>query len=162
MMKKVFILVLVCACALAFGCSKGSKKPADLPDLYPTTITVTYEDGEPVPGATVALRLVQQSGGRVWNCTGMTDEQGKVVMKTDGNWSGVPAGDYQGIVTKEVSETGEPTEVGGSAKVESITRYVNMRYGDPNTSGLTAQIKSGTNEIEFKVGEKIEEDVPVL
>jgi|BioPla2DNA2_1021312.scaffolds.fasta_scaffold21451_2 hypothetical protein len=161
-MKQTLILVLACACALTLGCNKGPKKPADLPDLYPTTITVTYDDGEPVPDATVVLRLAQQGGGRSWNCAGTTDAQGKVEMMTDGNWKGVPAGDYQGMVTKEVSEAEEPTEVGGSIKVKSITRYVKTVYGDPNASGLTAQIKSGTNEIQFKVGEKIEEDVQVL
>jgi hypothetical protein len=161
-MKQTLVLILACACALTLGCNKGPKKPADLPDLCPTTITVTYDDGEAVPEATVVLRLAQQGGGRSWNCVGTTDAQGKAVMMTDGNWTGVPAGDYQGMVTKEVSETEEPTEVGGSVQVKSITRYVEMRYGDPHDSGLTAQIKSGTNEIEFKVGKKIEEDVQVL
>lgn len=153
--------MLSCATIFAIGCGGGIKKPADLPKLEPTTITVTYDDGEPVPEATVVLRLAQQSGGRTWNVVGQTDATGKAVMKTDGNWDGVPAGDYEGMVTKEVSVVEESKEVGGGITVKSVTRYVNIRFSDPHDSGLKATIQPGKNEIEFKVGEKIEEDVKI-
>ena len=161
-MKRVLTLALVCVCALALGCQKGPKKPSDLPALQPTTITVTYDDGSPVDEATVVLRLAQPTGGRTWNVVGVTDATGKAVMKTDGNWDGVPAGDYQGMVTKEVSDIEEPTEVGGSITVKSVTRYVDIKYSDPHDSGLTASVQSGTNEFKFVVGQKIEEDVKML
>ena len=157
-----FVAAILCLCAIVCGCSKGPKKPADLPKLNPTTATVTYDDGTPVDGATVAL-LASQTGGRTWNLTGVTDAAGQVTFKTDGNWDGAPAGEYRVIVTKEVSEVEEPTEVGGSVTTKSITRMVDQKYNLPNTSGLTATIKDGeTNALEFKVGEKIEEDVKVL
>ncbi len=161
-MKKALSIMLAVALVAMVGCSKGPKKPADLPALNPTTITVTYDDGEAVADATVVLRLAQQGGGRTWNVVGQTDAKGVAVMKTDGNWDGVPAGDYQGMVTKEVSDIENPTEQGGSATVKSVTRYVATRYNDPHNSGLTATIQSGSNNIEFKVGEKIEEDVKML
>lgn len=152
--------MLACALVASIGCSKGIKKPADLPNLNPTKITVTYEDGEPVPDATVVLRLAQQGGGRTWNVVGQTDAQGLAIMKTDGNWEGVPAGDYQGMVTKEVSEIEEPTEKGGSITVKSVTRFVELRFSDPHNSGLTIKVEDGKdNAAEFKVGKKIEEAV---
>ena len=114
-MKKYLVLSLVCVCAVALGCSKGPKKPADLPALNPTVVTVTYDDGEPVADAQVVLRNPSSTGGRVWNVTGKTDATGKATMMTDGNWPGVPAGDYQGMVIKEISDVEEPTTVGGSA-----------------------------------------------
>ena len=161
-MKRFLLLAFVCVCAVALGCSKGPKKPADLPALNPTTITVTYDDGEAVTDAQVVLRLAQSNGGRVWNVTGVTDATGKATMMTDGNWEGVPAGDYEGMVTKEVSEFEEPETPGGSATLKSVTRLVKTQYNNPHDSGLTATIQSGSNQIEFKVGEKIEESVKLL
>ena len=163
-MKRKFasIAAILCLCAIICGCSKGPKKPSDLPKLNPTTVTVTYDDGTPVENATVAL-LSSETGGRTWNLTGPTDASGKLVLKTDGNWDGAPAGSYRVIVTKEISEMEEPTEVGGSVSIKGITRYVDQKYSNPNTSGLTATIEDGKeNNLEFKVGEKIEESVKAL
>lgn len=163
-MKRHFasVVAILCLCAVVCGCSKGPKKPADLPKLNPTTVTVTYDDGSPVDGATVAF-LASQTGGRTWNLTGVTDAAGKLVLMTDGNWEGAPAGDYRVIVTKEVTEMSEPTEPGGSVTTKSSTRFVDQKYNLPTTSGLTAKIEEGkANSFEFKVGEKLEEDVKVL
>lgn len=157
-----YVAAVLCLCAIVCGCSKGPKKPADLPKLNPTTVTVTYDDGTPVDGATVAF-LASQTGGRTWNLTAVTDAAGKITLKTDGNWDGAPAGEYRVIVTKEVAEVEEPTEAGGSITTKSITRFVDQKYNLPTTSGLTATIEDGkTNTFEFKVGEKIEENVKAL
>lgn len=161
-MKKALSLLLAAALVAMVGCSKGPKKPADLPELNPTKIPVVYEGEEPVEGATVVLRLAQQSGGRTWNCVGTTNAQGVAEMMTDGNWSGVPAGEYQGMVTKEVSEVEIPKEQGASAVVKSVTNYVDKRFSDPHDSGLTATVQAGNNEFKFVVGEKFEEGVETL
>ncbi|MGI6402112.1 MAG: carboxypeptidase-like regulatory domain-containing protein [Thermoguttaceae bacterium] len=158
---KLYSLVAILSlCAIVCGCNKGPKKPADLPTLYPTTAVVTYDNGTPVAGATVTL-LAEQSGGRHWNLTGVTDASGSFTFKTDGNWDGAPAGTYNVIVVKEISDVEDPTEVGGSVTVKGITRYVDQKYGNPRTSGITVEVTEGTNNLEIKVGEEIEEDVPV-
>lgn len=105
--------------------------------------------------------LSQTTGGRTWNLTGVTDATGKLVLRTDGNWDGAPAGSYDAIVSKEIGVSDAPTEKGGSEKLKSITRYVDEKYNNPKTSGLTVEIKEGDNQIELKVGEKVEQDVPV-
>jgi len=161
-MNRILTIVALCVSIAVVGCSKGPKKPKDLPKLNPTTVTVTYDDGTPVDNATVVLRLAQSTGGRTWNVAGTTDATGKVALKTDGNWDGIPAGEYEGMVTKEVSDVEEAKEVGGSITVKSITRFVALKYADPHDSGLKASITEGDNQIEFKVGEKIEEDVKVM
>ena len=125
------VAAILCLCAIVCGCSKGPKKPSDLPKLYPATVTVTYDDGSPVEGATVAL-LSQTTGGS-----------------------------YNAIVTKEIGVSDAPTEKGGSETLKSITRYVDEKYNNPKTSGLTVEIKEGDNQIELKVGEKVEQDVKV-
>lgn len=163
-MKYRFALLVAICClgAAVVGCSKGPKKPDDLPSLNPTTITVTYDDGTPVDGATVALLPVEKQAGRAWNLTGKTDANGTVTLKTDGNWDGAPSGVYNVIVTKEVSEVEEPTEKGGSSRAKSVTRLVDQKYANPKTSGLTVEIQAGTNDLEVKVGEKVSEDVETV
>ncbi len=158
--KQFFALALACVCAVAVGCSKGPKKPADLPPLYPATITVVYDDGTPVDQATVALRPAG-GGNAQWNVTGVTHAQGKLVCKTNGNWDGAPAGSYEAMVTKEIIVSEDSTEPGASPTIKSRTRYVDLRYANPKTSGLTAEVKEGDNQIELKVGEKIEEEIEV-
>ncbi len=155
------VLALAVVLATVVGCSKGPKKPADLPKLYPATVKVVYDDGTPVAEAMVTL--VKADGtSSPWNLTGVTDAQGVLVMKTHGNWDGAPAGDYQGMVTKEISEKEAPTEAGGSVKIKGITNYVDKMYGDPVKSGLVAKVVEGENNFEFKVGEQITEDVEVV
>ncbi len=162
-MNKILTIATLCVCIIVVGCSKGPKKPKDLPKLNPTTITVLYDDGTPVDGATVALRLAQSTGGRTWNVLGKTDATGKAALQTDAHWDGVPAGEYEGMVTKEVADVEKAKEPGGSDTVKGVTRFVAVKYSNPHDSGLKASITDGgKNEIEFKVGEKIEEDVKVM
>ena len=161
-MQKTMLVALACVCAIAFGCSKGPKKPADLPELNPTTITVTYDDGEPIEGAQVVLRLAKSTGGRVWNVVGTTDASGVATMMTDGNWEGVPAGDYQAMVSKDVSVFEEATTPGGSPTLKSSTRYIDARFNDPRMSGLVAAVQSGSNAFTFQVGEKTESAIETL
>ncbi len=161
-MKKLkTILALAVLLATVVGCSKGPKKPDDLPKLYPATVKVVYDDGTPVAEATVTL-VTADGKSSPWNLTGITDAKGVLVLKTNGNWDGTPAGDYQGMVVKEISEQEEPTEVGGSVKLTGIVNYVDKKFGDPVKSGLTAKVVEGENNFEFKVGEAIEEEVEVL
>lgn len=155
---KSFSFVALLAVATLAGCSKGPQKPADLPNLNPTTIVVKYDDGTPVADATVVLRLAQATGGRTWNLTGVTDATGSLELMIDGNWAGAPAGEYQAAVTKEVPITEESGEAGAEPKLLGVTREVATVYNNPNTSGLTAVIEEGkTNVIELNVGEKVEE-----
>ena len=162
-MNKILTIFALCVCIVVAGCSKGPKKPKDLPKLNPTTITVLYDDGTPVEGATVVLRLAQSTGGRTWNVVGQSDATGKAVLKTDANWEGVPAGEYEGMVTKEVADVEKAKELGGSDVVKSITRFVAVKYSNPHDSGLKASVTDGgENAFEFKVGEKIEENVDVM
>ena len=160
--KSISLVAFLCLSSLV-GCSKGPKKPADLPKLNPTTIVVKYDDGTPVADATVMLRLAQSTGARTWNLTCVTDVTGSLELMTDGNWLGAPAGEYQAAVTKEVPITEPSDEPGAAEKLLGVTREVATVYNNPNTSGLTAVIKDGeTNVIELNVGEKVEEEGAVL
>lgn len=159
--KQFFSLALACVCAVAVGCSKGPKKPADLPALNPTTVTVVYDDGTPVDGATVIL-LPADGTNPKWNLAGVTDAQGKLVLKTNGNWDGAPTGSYAATVSKIVTIESDEVNADGSREVISDTRYVDEKYNSIQTSGLTAEIKDGDNKIELKVGEKVETAVQTI
>ena len=148
----IFMFALALAFVATLGCGKN-KKPADLPPLNPTTVTVTYDDGTPVDEATVALIQSTKSGGRTWNLVGVTDATGSLIVKTDGTWDGAPEGEYNVMVTKEILESSDDGETPGKVKI-----YVDPKYGSASTSGLKATIVKGENNIELKVGEKMEKE----
>ena len=161
-MKNVkYLAILLCAAAVLVGCSKGPKKPANLPKLFPATVTVTYDDGTPIDQATVAFRK-PGGGSSEWNVTGRTGADGKLVLMTNGNWEGAPAGEYEVMIEKQISELVEPTEKGASVTVASTTNYIDKKYANPRTSGLTATITEGTNELTFKVGAPLNDAVQML
>ncbi|MBR4976222.1 MAG: hypothetical protein IKY61_04140, partial [Thermoguttaceae bacterium] len=115
----------------------------------------------PVDGATVIL-LPADGTNPKWNLAGVTDAQGKLVLKTNGNWDGAPAGSYAATVSKIVTIESDEVNADGSREVISDTRYVDEKYNSIQTSGLTAEIKDGDNKIELKVGEKVETAVQTI
>lgn len=88
------VLIMVLVALPVAGCG-SSDRPADLPELHPTTVKVTL-DGEPLDGATVTL--APQSSK--WSATGTTDEQGVATMLTNGRYEGVVEGEYKVGVNK--------------------------------------------------------------
>ena len=161
-MNKLLTLLVASLTIVAIGCQNGPKKPDDLPNLYPVTIKVVYDDGSPVADAQVALRNPNSGGGRTWNLAGVTDATGTLVLKTDGNWPGAPAGTYQAMVTKEVPGEAEGDPDSSDYGAKTGTRYVDLKYGDPTTSGLSVEVKEGENNVELNVGEKKEETFKML
>lgn len=99
----VMSILVGCLWLASAGCDQGPEKPADLPELVPVTITVTY-NGEPVEGANV---LLAPTSGK-FSAAGITDAGGKAVMKTDAKYEGVPAGEYQATVAKREKLDWEP------------------------------------------------------
>jgi len=74
----------------------------DLPPLFPVEITITQEK-TPLSGATVALEVIGETSGTLYFPAGITDENGKAVIKTYG-FDGAPAGNYKVTVRKTVVE----------------------------------------------------------
>jgi len=84
------------------GCDASGKRPADMPKLYPTTITITQADA-PLADAMVNMRLADGSQSK-WYSGGATDVNGVVTILTQGGSPGAPAGKYKVLVTKVTSE----------------------------------------------------------
>lgn len=121
------------------GCGDGR------PSLVQPTGTVTL-DGEPVEGAIVSfLPVAEESDSYQRPSSGITDASGKFTLMTYAKGDGLPEGQYAvGIQKREV--VGElPPNYNDETPEAFNVRYrlvIPRKYGDPKTSGLTAEVSS--------------------
>ena len=136
------------------GC--GDSRPEGMPELYPTTVTITQE-GEPLADATVSLYPENSELAR-WPVGGKTDENGEAVMTTFAKYPGAPAGTFKVAVNKTVTE-GDPVpeHPGRDATPEEIAAYdramktgsfeayrvVAEEYRTAGTTPLTVEVEAG-------------------
>jgi hypothetical protein len=121
-----------------------------LRDLVPVVAVVKFK-GEPVPDAKV---LFSPESGK-YSAAGVTDKQGRAVMKTEGTFEGVPAGSYKVAIAKvapaesagQTSESAEnPEDYEKQFMETSTTRAATVqsalptKYASFETSGLTATV----------------------
>ncbi|MDR0337760.1 MAG: carboxypeptidase-like regulatory domain-containing protein [Planctomycetaceae bacterium] len=95
-MRNIFVI----AALIVVGCST-SDKPTDLPSLYPCTVTIT-QNNSPLAEAMVEFVPVDSSNAK-YRAASITDENGKVSMKTYG-FPGVPIGKYKVVVSKNIQD----------------------------------------------------------
>ncbi|MDO5308667.1 MAG: hypothetical protein Q4G03_04140 [Planctomycetia bacterium] len=158
----LLLIALMCV-----GCGKA-KKPAGMPDLFPTTITVTL-DGKGLEDATVTLIPGEKSS---YIPSGVTDKSGKVEIKTSGQFKGAPAGDYKIIVSApeqiDYGEAGPPPtdpdaleKWNRSVDPTKFKRFspIEVKYTDPSQTPLTITIASGKNEQTFDLGAAVSDEV---
>jgi len=119
----VSLCIVFCAwCVVFTGCGGDSSRPADLPKLYPVTITVTSE-GKPLEGAVVELVAVPPLK---YQAITPTNAEGKAVMRTYG-YDGVPEGKFSVVITRDIDddfvyvENSDGTQgIGGSTRYRTI------------------------------------------
>jgi hypothetical protein len=144
------VLLLVVPIA---GCATGgqtNRKPTKK-----VTVIVNYK-GAPLEGATITF-LPQ--GADVKECVayGKTDAQGKAKMKTYVEGDGAVVGTHKVLLDKSESVGGQKVDVDSpqydpSAPPATVKYHVPQKYGNPATSGLSAEVKeSGPNEFTFDV-----------
>jgi hypothetical protein len=85
----------------------GPKLPPGARPTKKTTVTVTYK-GQPVEGAVVTF--ADQSAEPA-NANGITDAQGKAVMKTYTEGDGAVVGTHKVYISKSVAEGGQTVDV---------------------------------------------------
>ena len=78
-----------------------------MPDLHPLTVKLVYDDGTPVDDASVQLSNTDKTLSQRWVSGGKTDNQGSAIIRTHGEFSGIPAGSFKVIVNKEEVITDE-------------------------------------------------------
>lgn len=162
MRNKLFALLGAVALSAVVGCG-GPKKPADLPELYPVKITV-IQDGQPLEGASVMLNDPTLQVRFVMG--GQTDAKGVAEIKTDGQFSGAPAGEFKVTVRKttEPESAGEaPTDPAERAEWEAkqaelanqMADTVDLKFGDMAQTPETITVGPGGVEKTVDVGEKV-------
>lgn len=144
------------AVALVAGC-KEDNRPKDLPPLFPCTVIITQE-GQPLGGA--VINLVPGEGTAKYHPMSVTDDNGKVIMKTYG-YDGVPAGRYKVRVWKNIVEgetqttdsDGEPITSGGTEY-----RTVDVKYSSAETTPFEIEVTNKkAPDTTFDVGKPIKE-----
>lgn len=133
------------------GCSDDS----GLPRRYPVSGTVKYK-GEPVSKGTITF-TPGEAGGRT---AGGSIEGGKYALSTTGTPNdGALPGSYKVSVTAVETDTSEMEAIakGGqfhhdkafAKAVKTSKKLVPIKYSAPDTSKLTAEVKSQSNTVDF-------------
>ncbi|MDR0335770.1 MAG: hypothetical protein LBI18_01630 [Planctomycetaceae bacterium] len=86
------ILSLLVFVFLAVGCHRKPTRPADLPELTPCTISVTF-GGEVIEGVGIIL-IPEDTQINKWRAGGKTDNEGRATMITSSVFDGVVPGNY--------------------------------------------------------------------
>lgn len=141
------------------GCGSGR------PKTVPVTGVVTL-DGKPIEGANVTFypdtgetagagAQQKKADGPGRPATGTTDKDGKFTLKTFEPGDGALPGKYKvAIIKKEVTGfLADKDGLSGGIAPEGVKEnwIIPPKYADPNKSGLTAEVKSGMQPLEFKL-----------
>lgn len=149
--------------AFSVGCGGGAK---DGPKTVPVTGTVTFK-GQPVAGATVALSP-KTAGLRA--AVGITDAAGRFQLTTLTPGDGAMPGSYgvqiakiEGADAAAAPAVEDPIAASQRAAKEgkleplagpeAVKDLLPVKYKSPNTSGLTAEVKQGANDLRFDLTE---------
>lgn len=104
--------------------------------------------GQPVEGASVMLH--PEGEGRP--ATGLTDASGEFQLTTVDEFDGAMLGDYRVTVSLVRPRGDVDYETAESGLDEMNLEYVvPQRYGDRDTSGLTAQVERGMSPLELEL-----------
>jgi len=150
-MRTILFLSICTALLLQAGCGGDHGRPADLPRLFPVSITITQEN-QPLEGATVTV--VSKTPSKYGTSSGTTNASGTVTLRTYG-FNGVPAGEYAVMVTRVGDENqresltpeGETVMVGGQA-----FNYVDVQFSDESTTPLSLTVTERGARETFEVG----------
>jgi hypothetical protein len=127
--------------ALILGCGSGSKTAS-------VSGRVTYKD-KPVPNANVSF-TPEEGTGRA--AAGLTDTAGRYTLGTFTASDGAPPGKYRVHITAYgPSRPAKPGETGSGMPGEMMTGdpLIPKKYFQPDTSGLTHEVKRGRNTANF-------------
>jgi hypothetical protein len=129
------LLVMACVSLVPLAC--GSTGPG----MAPVSGKVTY-NGKPVPKGTITFASTKE-GGR--NATGELDPEGNYKLQTEQPGDGALLGDYN--VTIYAHD--EPILDYIPKKPIPPKILTPTKYEKPETSGLKATVKSGSNKFDF-------------
>lgn len=150
-MKLTYLMSLLVILTM-IGCSE--ERPAGMPKLMKVSLSLTQE-GKPLSDATVAL--YSETPAFQWTVGGVTDNRGVVVLKTHGNYTGVPEGKYKVCVKKFVREGELQTMANPGAPPPKDYNLVESQYGQQKDTPLSIEIKAGSKYEPLDVGKAVKE-----
>lgn len=127
------------------GCS-GQSIPDDLPELYPTTLTV-HQSGTPLVGASVQL-VAADPALQKWVSGGSTNEKGEVVVMTHGKFEGAPVGKFKVTVNKTLTEGQSAGNDPGVSNPVKIYDLVETKFRSITTTPVEVEIMAGENNLD--------------
>ncbi len=145
-------VALLCVCLIP-GCGKAG------PPLAATSGIIKYQ-GQPVEGADVVFMSTEKFEERTWPASAKTDASGKYVLETPGVGHGALIGKHTVTITKRGPS---PGAIPGSPAVGNETKpemqaymqpgppLIPKKYFSPVTSGLEADVLSGSNTFDFEL-----------
>ena len=116
--------------------------------------------GQPVEGADVVFMSEEKFEDRTWPASAKTDASGKYVLETPGVGHGALIGKHTVTITKRGPS---PGAIPGSPAVGNETKpemqaymqpglpLIPKKYFSPVTSGLEADVLSGSNTFDFEL-----------
>lgn len=120
------------------GCTGSSGRPEiEKQETVPVSGKV-LRNGKPLADASVRF---QSADGKV-SCSGTTDSSGTFVLSTYADKDGAPVGKYR--VTVAVSGVKE-IEPGVLSPDIDTSKQLPSKYGNPEQTPFTAEVKPGTN-----------------
>ena len=127
-MKSVYLLMF-CICAALFqGCGGGQVSVKG---------TVTFPDGTPVPRGTVQFLTP------TFVADGQIQPDGTYVIGSLKQDDGLPKGSYR-VTVSAYEETSYAADMRMDEFVRPPGSLIDLRYGSPDTSGLTCDVQEAT------------------
>jgi hypothetical protein len=141
------------ACALPFAFLIGCGAKAEGPELATVSGTVTYQ-GKPLEGALVVF-LPETPGAP--SASGSTDESGTFELMTHIPGDGAVIGKHRVSITARGPDKTLPEgqSVSGlpGGNTEPGDPLIPQKYFSHNASGLTAEVKGGSNTLDFELND---------
>ncbi|MDR2756873.1 MAG: hypothetical protein LBC20_14335 [Planctomycetaceae bacterium] len=152
------------------GC--GDSRPSDLPPLQSVVLTFTLDE-KPLSEAIVTLYSTEPNFK--WSVGGGTDDNGQVVLMTNGRYTGTPEGKYKITVDKVVRngppiphESELPKDEEQRQKIfnnidkqTTITRIVDGKFLDEKNTSLELEVVKGKNKQTFDLGKSVNKVLPI-
>lgn len=147
--KRCFVSFLLAALIISVsGC--GEKIPANIPKLFPASITVTM-DGKPLEGATVTLAGLNPT----LPVGGVTDTSGTVKILTQAKYNGAPAGKYKVYLSKIETVEGPTSKTPPPRDSTQLDAYRKQLWAERQSFEIVGEEfrAAATTPLEFEVNE---------
>jgi hypothetical protein len=114
-------------------------------DIYPVDGKVVWKDGSPAKELKNSLVIFNQAAKQT-RAQGQIQEDGTFHLTTNKPNDGALVGEHEVLIIEVARK-----HLGGPDASALAPGAMDSRYSDPRTSGLTATVKPGTNQITLTV-----------